>query len=55
MKWINLIKRRLHDQFGLEKKQVITDGLPTDLVAAKEMFAKDAFQYTILINRFLKS
>ena len=42
---INLIKRRLHDQFGLEKKQIITYGLPTDLAAAKEMFIKDAFQF----------
>src|SRR3989338_2608153 len=42
---INLIKRRLRDQFGLGAKQIITDGLPTDLAAAKEMFAKDAFQF----------
>lgn len=42
---INLIKRRLRDQFGLGSKQIITDGLPTDLAAAKEMFAKDAFQF----------
>ncbi len=42
---INLIKRRLRDQFGLGVKQIITDGLPTDLAAAKEMFAKDAFQF----------
>lgn len=42
---INLIKRRLRDQFGLGAKQMITDGLPTDLAAAKEMFTKDAFQF----------
>jgi len=42
---INLIKRRLYDQFGLGVRQIITDGLPTDLAAAKEMFAKDAFQF----------
>jgi len=42
---INLIKRRLRDQFGLGVKQIITDGLPTDLAAAKEMFTKDAFQF----------
>ena len=42
---INLIKRRLYDQFGLGVKQIITDGLPTDLAAAKEMFKKDAFQF----------
>ena len=42
---INLVKRRLRGQFGLGPKQIITDGLPTDLAAAKEMFAKDAFQF----------
>ena len=42
---INLIKRRLRDQFGLGVKQIITDGLPTDLAGAKEMFQKDAFQF----------
>lgn len=42
---INLIKRRLRDQFGLGAKQIFTDGLPTDLAAAKEMFSKDAFQF----------
>ncbi len=42
---INLIKRRLRDQFGLGVKQIITEGLPTDLAAAKEMFTKDAFQF----------
>ncbi len=42
---INLIKRRLRDQFGLGTKQIITDGLPNDLAGAKEMFAKDAFQF----------
>ncbi len=42
---INLIKRRLRDQFGLGVKQIITDGLPNDLAGAKEMFAKDAFQF----------
>lgn len=42
---INLIKRRLRDQFGLGVKQIITDGLPTDLAGAKEMFVKDAFQF----------
>ncbi len=42
---INLIKRRLYDQFGLGVKQITTDGLPTDLAAAKEMFKKDAFQF----------
>ena len=42
---INLIKRRLRDQFGLGPKQIVTDGLPTDLAAAKEMFTKDAFQF----------
>lgn len=42
---INLIKRRLKDQFKLGDKQIIIDGLPTDLAGAKELFVKDAFQF----------
>lgn len=42
---INLIKHRLHDQFGLGRKQVYTDGLPTDIAGARELFKKDAFEF----------
>lgn len=42
---INLIKRRLKDQFRLGDKQIIVDGLPTDLAGARELFVKDAFQF----------
>ncbi len=42
---INLIKRRLHDQFGLGSKQILLDGLPTDLAGAKELFKKDPFEF----------
>ncbi|MFH0852101.1 MAG: DNA methyltransferase [bacterium] len=42
---INLIKRRLQDQFGLGAKQINVDGLPTDLTGAKELFKKDPFEF----------
>jgi len=42
---INLIKRRLHDQFNLGTKQIYVDGLPTDLNGAKELFKKDPFEF----------
>jgi site-specific DNA-methyltransferase (adenine-specific) len=42
---INLIKRRLQNQFGLGFKQINVDGLPTDLTGAKELFKKDPFQF----------
>lgn len=42
---INLIKHRLHDQFGLGSKQIYMDGLPTDVAGAKELFKKDAFEF----------
>lgn len=42
---INLIKRRLHDQFGLGAKQINVDGLPTDLTGAIELFRKDPFEF----------
>lgn len=42
---INLIKRRLKDQFGLGSKQIIVDGLPTDITGARELFKKDPFEF----------
>jgi site-specific DNA-methyltransferase (adenine-specific) len=42
---INLIKRRLHDQFGLGAKQILVDGLPTDVSGARELFKKDPFEF----------
>ncbi|MBM3256398.1 MAG: site-specific DNA-methyltransferase [Candidatus Moranbacteria bacterium] len=42
---INLIKRRLKDQFELGSRQIIVDGLPTDLTGARELFKKDPFEF----------
>jgi len=42
---INLIKKRLKDHFDLGRKQIIVDGLPTDLAGAKALFEKDPFQF----------
>ncbi len=42
---INLIKRRLHDQFDLSGQQVYVDGLPTDLAGAEALFKKDPFEF----------
>ncbi|MFH1392678.1 MAG: DNA methyltransferase [bacterium] len=42
---INLIKKRLKDHFDLGRKQIIIDGLPTDLTGAKALFKKDPFQF----------
>jgi len=42
---INLIKRRLHDQFGLGARQIFIDGSPTDLSGARELFKKDPFEF----------
>jgi len=42
---INLIKYRLRNQLGIGKKQIYTDGLPTDLAGAKELFKKDPFEF----------
>ncbi len=42
---INLIKHRLEKQFDLGYKQIIVDGLPTDLGGAKELFKKDPFEF----------
>lgn len=42
---INLIKHRLQSQFGLGKKQIYIDGLPTDLTGAKALFEKDPFEF----------
>lgn len=42
---INLIKRRLKDQYRLGDKQIIVDGLPTDPAGARELFKKDPFQF----------
>ena len=35
----------MQDQFGLGKKQIYVDGLPTDLAGAKELFKKDPFEF----------
>lgn len=42
---INLIKRRMKEHFNLGNKQIIVDGLPTDVAGAKELFRKDPFQF----------
>lgn len=42
---INLIKRRLRDQFNLVGRQIYVDGLPTDLAGAKALFKKDPFEF----------
>ncbi|PIW93141.1 MAG: site-specific DNA-methyltransferase [Candidatus Moranbacteria bacterium CG_4_8_14_3_um_filter_43_15] len=42
---INLIKYRLRNRLGIGKKQIYTDGLPTDLSGAKELFKKDPFEF----------
>jgi len=42
---INLIKRRLHDQFDLSGRQIYVDGLPTDLAGATALFKKDPFEF----------
>ena len=42
---INLIKHRLHDHFGLGKKEINVDGFPADLNGANELFKKDPFEF----------
>lgn len=42
---INLIRHRLKNQFGLGRKQINIEGLPTDLTGAKELFKKDPFEF----------
>ncbi len=42
---INLIKKRLKDQFGLGSKQIHVDGYPKDLTGAKELAKKDPFAF----------
>jgi len=42
---INLIKRRLQFQYDLGPKQILVDGLPTDVSGAKELFKKDPFEF----------
>jgi DNA modification methylase len=42
---INLIKRRLKDHFDLGSQEIYTDGLPSDIGGAKELFKKDPFEF----------
>jgi len=42
---INLIKHRLRNGFGMGRKQIYVDGLPTDLAGARELFGKDPFEF----------
>lgn len=42
---INLIRHRLKNQFGLGRKQINIEGLPTDLTGANELFKKDPFEF----------
>ena len=42
---ISLIKHRLKDHFSLGTKQIHTDGLPSDLSGARELFKKDPFEF----------
>ncbi|MFH1890909.1 MAG: DNA methyltransferase [Candidatus Kuenenbacteria bacterium] len=42
---INLIKKRIKEHFDLGNKQILVDGLPTDLSGAKALFKKDPFQF----------
>lgn len=42
---INLIKKRLKDQFSLGSKQIDIDGYPKDLTGARELAKKDPFAF----------
>lgn len=42
---INLIRYRLQNQFGLGRKQIQVDGLPSDLAGARELFQKNPWQF----------
>lgn len=42
---INLIKKRIKDQFPDKLAQIFVDGLPKDMAGAKALFKKDPFEF----------